>query len=162
MRNRPAPEKGAASFNHWIAGIAPQGIGVIHHQLDDQGHQLSEQVNAISHLIPVNRAIPGGTTVNQLIAKRVQAIEYHPEKCRRITTGQGTMRGSFATGKPVLPGTLINLPAVIIPKALKHIRIIQQHSNTAGELLPNQITDTAILVQITNLLQKSLERPLLR
>lgn len=50
----------------------------------------------------------------------------------------------------------------MIPEALEHVGIVQQHADAAGELLPDQCIDAHFLIQRTKLLQEGLEGFLFR
>lgn len=141
-------------LHHWIAGIPPQRIPTIHHQLDDQRHQLAQQAGAITQLLTIDRAVLGSAAVDKLVAQGVQAIEQHAQQRRGIATGQRLLRRALAAGETLLLGALVDLSALVIPEALEYIRVVQQHADAAGELLPDQCVDAFAPVQRAELFQE--------
>jgi len=107
-------------------------------------------------------AVLGSAAVDKLVAKCVQALEQHAEQRWRIAAGQSLLGGALTAGEAGFPGGPADLAALVIQEALEHVRIIQQHGDAAGELLPHQCVDTLTLVQRAELFQKSLEGLLLR
>src|SRR5690606_8428043 len=149
-------------YEHRITSISPQRIRVIHHQLNDQRHQLAQQAGAIAQLLAIDRTVPGGAAMDKLVTQGVQAVEQHTEKRRGIAAGQCQLCGFLAAGEALLPGGLVDLAALVIPEALEHVGVVQQHADAAGELLPDQRVDALFLIQRTKLLQEGLEGFLFR
>ena len=67
---------GCLTFYHWIAGITPQSIGIVHHQLDDKWHQLAQKGRAITQLVAIDAAVPSGATVDQLVAQGIHPRQH--------------------------------------------------------------------------------------
>ena len=49
-------------LHDWIEGTAPVFAWVVHHDIDEYGHEKGQDRGAITHLIPVDPAVPGRAT----------------------------------------------------------------------------------------------------
>ena len=76
------------SLHDRINRISPQGLRVIHHHLDHQRHELPHQVHAVPQLLAIDRPVPGGPAVNQLVAQRVDARQHDRQHRHRVLPAQ--------------------------------------------------------------------------
>jgi hypothetical protein len=147
--------------DHRVTGISPECAWVIEHQHNHQRDQLAEQVRTITQLRPVDVAIPGCTAMNQLVAQGVNAVKHHPQHLRRIAVGQRHLGTALAAKQALFPLHFSDLTVLEVPETLEYVGVIQQRTDTAGELRLHQLFDQVPGVQRAELLQKNLERLLL-
>ena len=62
-------------FDNGIERLAPVFIWVVHHDVDENGHQKPEDLSAILNLRPVDTTVPGRPPVNKLIAQDIQPVK---------------------------------------------------------------------------------------
>ena len=155
----PATGSGVLIYDG-IDGVAPQRVRVVHHQCDDHGNEFAQQTSAITQLVAVDLATPRRTTVDQLIAQRVEAIEHDREQRGRIAAGECGLRRLLRAGEPI-PPLLFTDPATLeLPKQMKNVGVVEQRADAAGELLPDQVVNALAGVEIAEFLEKSCERDL--
>ena len=128
-----------------------------HHQRDDHRHQFAEQVGTILQLFAIDRAVPGRTAMDQLVAQGIEAVKHHPQQLWGVAAGKCQGRHFLALCQPLFPLGFAYLAAVIIPEALQHKRGVQQYADTARELLPDQLLDMLVFIQVAQFLQKAFE-----
>ena len=81
-----------------IEGDGPTVLArVVHHDIDEHGHEEGQDGGAITHLIPVDPAVPGRAAVDDLVAKDVEPVEHEAQDLDGIPRPQGsresTLRG---------------------------------------------------------------------
>src|SRR5690606_3636554 len=86
-----------------IAGVAPQGVRVIEHQGNHQRHKLAQQIGAVTQLLAIDGAVPGGAAVHQLITQGIQTIEDESEQYGRIAAAQGVICFLLAPFEALFP-----------------------------------------------------------
>ena len=72
-------------------------MGVVHHDIDEHGHEKAQDCRPIAHLIPVDPAVPGRAAVDELVAKDVEPVEDEAQDedgvPRRQGSPEATLRG---------------------------------------------------------------------
>src|SRR5690625_2836398 len=71
------------SVNNRVAGFAPVGAGVVHHDFNHCWHQLPHDGVGVAQLVAVDATVPGGAAVNQLVSERVQAADSNAQHIAR-------------------------------------------------------------------------------
>ncbi len=114
-------------------------------------------MGAVAQLLAVDLAGPSGAAVDQLVAQGVEAVENHRQQHVRVAAGQRIVRRFFGAGKALLPFGCIDAAALVLPKHLIHVGVVEQNANAPRKLAPDQPVDALVPVQIAELLQKSPE-----
>ena len=102
---------------------------MIHHQLDNKRHQLTQECRTIPQLVAIDTAVPGGAAMDKLIAQGVHPGQDDGKDSNRPVIGQGFVGCHFGVLKLQLPILFINQAVVVIPEGLVDKLIIQQHAN---------------------------------
>ena len=69
----------ATLFHDRVDGTPPVIVRVVHHDVDEHGHEKGEDRGAVAHLVPVDLAVPGRAAVGDLVAKHVEPLEDEPK-----------------------------------------------------------------------------------
>lgn len=51
-------------IHHWVEGLSPVAIWVVHHDVDHDRHEPAEDRCAVTHLIAIDGAVPGCAAVD--------------------------------------------------------------------------------------------------
>lgn len=97
---------------------------------------------AVANLIPVDFALPGGSTMNQLVAQNIEAVEENPDKDNCILYRQSFLSHRTALVKFLNPLFLCQPAIMEIPETTRHILIVDEEADLTGVIFPdNIITD---------------------
>lgn len=77
-------------------------IWVVHHDVDEDRHQKSKNFCAVPNLRPVHYAVPGRTSVDELISQDVQSVEGEAQDACGVPDLEGLREGADWTGKPLI------------------------------------------------------------
>ena len=69
----------------------------------EHGHEKGQDRGAITHLIPVDPAVPGRAAVDELIAKDVEPVEHEAQDLDGIPRPQGSRESTLRGTEPFLP-----------------------------------------------------------
>lgn len=110
---------------HRIAGIAPQGVRMVHHYLQDGGHELAEHLYAVFDLSSVYLAVPWRPSMYQLVSQHVSSAQDNGQDVFGILARQCVIGVSFSLSESLLPGGLVEIAFLPFPEAGEHVPIVQ-------------------------------------
>lgn len=148
------------SIHDRIDGVAPVGLRVVHHQGDDDRHQLFEQARAVAQLLAVDLAVPGGAAMDQLVAQGVEAVEHDREEQGGVAARQRHAGRALRAVEALLPFGLGEPAVPVLPEQVEDIGIVEQGADAGGEFLPDEAVDQLIPVEVAELLEEVHERGL--
>jgi hypothetical protein len=73
------------------------------YQVDHDGHDETHDLRPVGHLPAVHVAVPGGSSVNQLVAQHVQALEKYRDDLAGITAVLSMGRAGRMPSRPKPP-----------------------------------------------------------
>ena len=91
---------------------------VVHHDVDEDGHEEGEDRRAVAHLVPVDLAIPGRAAVDDLVAKDVELVEDEAKNADGVPLLEGSPEAALRGPKPSLPVLEPGHSAVILPEGV--------------------------------------------
>ena len=90
-----------------IEGTAPVFARVVHHDIDEHGHEKGQDRGAITHLIPVDPAVPGRAAVGKLVAKDVEPVKHEAQDLDDIPRPQGSRESTLRGPEPMKKRAII-------------------------------------------------------
>ena len=119
-----------------IEGTAPVFARMVHHDIDEHGHEKGQDRGAITHLIPVDPAVPGRAAVDELVAKDVEPVEHEAQDLDGIPRPKGsresTLRGPESFLSVFVPADTV----VVLPERVEHKAVVQKHADGPREVVP--------------------------
>ena len=123
-------------FHDRIEGTAPVFARVVHHDIDEYGHENGQDCGAIAHLIPVDPAVPGRAAVDELVAKDVEPVEHEAQDLDGIPRPQGSRESTLRVPEPFPPVFVPADTVVVLPERVEHIAVVQKHADGSREVVP--------------------------
>ena len=87
-------------MHYRIERTAPVFVRVVHHDIDEHGHEKGQDRGAITHMIPVDPAVPGRAAVDELVAKDVEPVEHEAQDLDGIPRPQGSRESAEPSATP--------------------------------------------------------------
>ena len=87
--------------NRSIEGTPPVLLRVVHHDVDEDGHEKGEDRGAIAHLVPVDPVVPRRFAMDDPVAKDVEPVEDEATDAARVPLLDGPAGSDAPT-----PGTI--------------------------------------------------------
>ena len=116
---------------------------MIHHDFNHDGNELAEQIGAVSNLVAIDRTVPRGAAMYQLIAKHVETRQDDRQYLQCIAACQCKLGSSPLFFEATLPLGRCQTSVVVLPKVGKHELVLQEHTDTVRELPPDEIAEVA-------------------
>ena len=120
-----------------IEGTAPVFVRIVHHDIDEHGHEKGQDRGAITYLIPVDPAVPGslrrgraGCEGRRSLSNtrlRTSTVSPHPQGSH-----ESTLRGP----EPFLPVFVPADTVVVLPERIEHIAVVQKNPDGSREVVP--------------------------
>ena len=118
-----------------IEGTAPVFARVVHHDIDEHGHEKGQDRGAISHLIPVDPAVPGRAAVDELVAEDVEPVELEAQDLDGIPRPQGSRESALRGPESFLPVFVPPGSVVVLPERVEHKAVVQKHADGSREVV---------------------------
>ena len=134
---------------------------MFHHDMDTRRHNLAHDLRCVPHLVTVDAAVPGGTAMHHLIPEGIEAPEQNTENQCGIAIAECTMGCSLVPAKSLHPYCFFNPAVVIIPEWLENILVVDQETDGARKLGPDNFVQQILLVQMDQLLDETGKKALL-
>lgn len=126
MKRTPQNAGNQFSIHDRITRIPPKRIDVVHHDLDDERDEFAQEVPAVSDLIAVDGAVPGGAAMHELVSQRVKAAQHDAEHAGRIALSECLSRGLVGVGEVPGPFRLGEFAVFKIPEILIDVPVVEQ------------------------------------
>lgn len=123
-------------------------LRVVHHQVNEDREQASEQRRPIPHLVAIDVAVPGRASMHELIAQDVKPIKEDRENPGGVMLAQGMIDRSPAPLKLLLPIRIARDTILVLPERVIDIAIVQKQSDFLAEPLPDGIVDAVMGVKL--------------
>ena len=62
-----------------IEGTAPASARMVHHDVDEHGHEKGQDGGSIANLVPVDPAVPDRAALDELVTKNVEPVEHEAQ-----------------------------------------------------------------------------------
>lgn len=135
------------SCDHGIEGLTPVVSWVVHHEVDEDGHEKGKDIRSIAHLFAVYTAVPGRTAMHQLVSQYIEPVEDETQHLRAVAglkrLGEGAGRGP----EPLLPVLETVDPVMMLPEGIEDVAVVEQQPHWPGESLPDGLVDAAIGIE---------------
>lgn len=92
-----------ALIHHRVVRHRPFILGIVHHQIDKDRQQATQQRHPVPHLVAVDIAVPSRAAVHQLISQDVEPIEQDRQYPDGVELAQCMIDSGPATLELVLP-----------------------------------------------------------
>ena len=102
---------------------------VLHHDVDEDGYEEAQDRGAVTHLIPVDGAVPGRTAVHELVAQDVEPVEDEAERAGGILRGKGPGEGTGRRPEPLLPVLVALDPVVMLPEGVEDVPVLHEQGH---------------------------------
>ena len=135
---------------------------VVHHDLDDDGHELPHDRVCIAQLVAIDVAVPGGPAVDELVAQCVEPAEDHGQHIAGTVLCQGMPGRTVGGTESRLPVVSAVEAVEMVPVGLEDEFLIEQHADGTGVLFPDHACQAFPLVQLSKPLEEEAEQPGLR
>ena len=106
-----------------IEGATPAFARIVHHDIDEHGHEKGQICGAITHLIPVDPAVPDRAAVDELVAKDVEPVEHEAQDLDGIPRPQGSRESTLRGPESFLPVLVPADTVVVLPNGLNTKRL---------------------------------------
>ena len=103
-----ALDRCATLFHNRIEGTPPVFVRVVHHDVDEHGHEEGEDRGAVAHLIAVDPTVPGRAAMDDLVAQDVEPVEDEAKDPDGVPLLEGAPE---ATLRSVIPKRQARRPA---------------------------------------------------
>ncbi len=139
---------------HRITGVAPKLVRVVQKDFDDDRHHLAHDVVGIAQLLAVDRTVPGGTAVDQLVEQGVEPLEDDAQHRAGVVVGQCGMRRLASRGEALLPVVAAGQAILVVPVGLEDVAVVEQQSDRTSVTPPDQTVEVIVTVQPPQPLQE--------
>ena len=123
-------------FHDRIEGTAPVFARVVHHDIYEHGHDKGQDRGAITHLVPVDLAVPGRAAVDELVAKDLEPVQHEAQDLDGVPRPQGSRESTLRGSESFLPVFLPVDSVVVLPERVEHKAVVQKHSDGLREVVP--------------------------
>ena len=103
-RGNERVRRSATLVHDRVEGTSPVLVRVVHHDVDEDGHEKGEDRGAVTHLVPVDLAVPGRAAVDDLVAKDVEPVEDETKNADGVPLLEGAPEAPLRRPEPFLPG----------------------------------------------------------
>ena len=110
----------------WIEGLAPVLFGIVHHQINEDGHEKGEDRGAVADLSAVDATVPGRATMDELIAQYVKPIENEAEYALGISALDCLRESTRGGLEAFLPIVESSDPVVVLPERIEDVAVVHQ------------------------------------
>ena len=93
----------ATLFHDRVEGTPPVLVRVVHHDVDEHGHEKGKDRGAAAHLVPVHPAVPGRAAMHDLIAKDVEPVKDEAKDADGVPLLEGSPEATLRGPEPFLP-----------------------------------------------------------
>ena len=145
-----------------IEGTAPVFARVVHHDIDEHGHEKGQNRGAIAYLVPVDPAVPGRAPVDELVAKDVEPVEHEAEYLDGIPRPQGSRESTLRGPESFLPVFVPVDSVVVLPERIEHKAVVQKHADGSREVVPYGVVHPLTGIESHHLSEVARERGPLR
>ena len=90
-------------FHDRVEGTPPVLVRVVHHDVDEDGHEKGEDRGAVAYLIAVDPAVPGRAAVDDLVAKDVEPVEDEAKDADGVPLLEGSPEAALRRPEPIFP-----------------------------------------------------------
>ena len=91
------------SLYNGITGIPPKLIVVFHHEMNNRGNEVAQDIRPVFHLAPVDTTVPGGPSMHNLISQYIEPVKNHGQEFLCIGSFQRPVGRFFASLKCLDP-----------------------------------------------------------
>src|SRR3546814_7373431 len=121
--------------------------GIVHHEIDEDRQQATEQRGAIPYLGAIDIAVPCRATMHQLVAQHIKPVEQDREYPGRVMIAPC---GAYRCPRPLEPVSPVGIAGrtiVMLPKGMDDIAVCEPPTAFLREALPAHVVDAMFAIK---------------
>src|SRR3546814_3978053 len=123
------PDFRHALLHHRVVRHRPFMPGIVHHEIDEDRQQATEQRGAIPDLGAFDIAVPCRASMHQLVAQHIKQVEQDREYPGRVMIAKC---GAYPCPRPLGPVSPVGIAGrtiVMLPKGMEDIARSEEHTS---------------------------------